>query len=68
MEFNNINSNTNIELQDLETFLAIRLAKFKCPKYYWISNSPLPRGGTDKIDKSRIKELCVNKEYFSKLS
>ena len=60
--------NSNIHLQDLKKFLDLELAKFKHPKYHWISNSPLPRGGTDKINKSLIRELCVNKDYFSKLS
>ena len=51
----------------MKKFLDLKLAKFKHPKYHWISNSPLPRGGTDKINKSLIRELCVNKDYFSKL-
>ena len=63
-----INPNSNINLQDLKKFLDLELAKFKHPKYHWISNSPLPRGGTDKINKTLIRELCVNKDYFSKLS
>ncbi len=59
---------TDFILQDLRNFISERLAKFKNPKFFWRSLNPLPKGGTDKIDKTQIRELCVNKSAFIKLN
>jgi acyl-CoA synthetase (AMP-forming)/AMP-acid ligase II len=39
----------------LHAFLAARLAAFKIPERIWIAADPLPRLGTEKIDKVTIR-------------
>ena len=41
--------------EELREFLASRLAAFKIPDRIWISPDPLPRLGTEKIDKMMIR-------------
>ncbi len=40
---------------DLKEFLAERMAKFKIPQYLWQTDQPLPRLGTQKIDKRALR-------------
>jgi long-chain acyl-CoA synthetase len=42
-------------VESLRAFLAPRLAPFKIPERIWISPGPLPRLGTEKIDKVSIR-------------
>lgn len=46
---------------DLKAFLAPRLAPFKIPVYYWQAADPLPRLGTQKIDR-----VVLRREYNAK--
>jgi acyl-CoA synthetase (AMP-forming)/AMP-acid ligase II len=39
----------------LMEFLAARLAQFKLPAYIWVSDEPLPKLGTGKIDKVSLR-------------
>ena len=41
--------------EDVRAFLATRIAAFKVPARIWIAPDPLPRLGTEKIDKVSIK-------------
>ena len=41
---------------DLAAFLEPRLAAFKRPQRLWLSPDPLPRGGTEKIEKKVIRQ------------
>ena len=41
--------------EGLQAFLATRLAAFKIPERIWIAPDPLPRLGTEKIDKVTIR-------------
>jgi len=43
----------------LRAFAVDRMAAFKIPETFWMRESPLPRGGTEKIDK-----LAVRAEYL----
>ena len=45
------------------SFLKEKLAYFKIPVHYWWVNRSLPRGATDKFDRIRIKELCLNNAW-----
>lgn len=47
---------TNTELRD---FLSDILAPFKIPTQIWFRTSPLPRGGTDKIDRRQLRDECL---------
>ena len=40
----------------LHAFLATRLAPFKLPVKYWQVDEPLPRLGTEKVDKRALRE------------
>ncbi|GAO38164.1 putative fatty acid--CoA ligase [Sphingomonas changbaiensis NBRC 104936] len=44
-----------LTLEGLHAFLATRLAAFKIPERIWIAPDPLPRLGTEKIDKVTIR-------------
>ncbi|MBP7951983.1 MAG: acyl--CoA ligase [Sphingorhabdus sp.] len=46
---------------DLKAFLLQRLAPFKVPVHYWIASDPLPRLGTQKIDR-----VTLRREYNEK--
>ena len=43
------------EPEDLIVFLAQHIAAFKVPQRIWLSDKPLPRLGTEKIDKVRLR-------------
>ncbi|HYN46715.1 MAG TPA: class I adenylate-forming enzyme family protein [Allosphingosinicella sp.] len=45
----------------LTAFLGERLAHFKLPAYIWFSAEPLPKLGTGKIDKVRLREAYRKK-------
>ena len=47
--------------EDLKAFLAPRLAPFKLPVHYWQAPEPLPRLGTQKIDR-----VTLRREYNAK--
>jgi acyl-CoA synthetase (AMP-forming)/AMP-acid ligase II len=44
-----------IGAEDLQAFLHARIAAFKVPPRIWITHDPLPRLGTEKIDKVGLK-------------
>jgi len=48
---------------ELKAFLAPRLAPFKIPAHYWQVAEPLPRLGTQKIDR-----VTLRREYNAKIS
>ncbi len=47
--------NESLSEDGLRTFLDGRLAKFKIPERIIVSNAPLPRLGTGKIDRRALK-------------
>lgn len=48
---------------DLRAFLAPRLAPFKIPVHYWQETDPLPRLGTQKIDR-----VALRRDYNAKVA
>ena len=48
---------------DLKAFLSLKLAPFKLPVHYWQSSAPLPRLGTQKIDR-----VTLRREYNEKVT
>jgi len=46
---------------DLASFLAARLASFKVPAQMWQAETPLPRLGTQKIDKRAVRQAYAGK-------
>jgi acyl-CoA synthetase (AMP-forming)/AMP-acid ligase II len=46
----------SLDAQTLHTFLGERLAAFKVPLRMWFSSNPLPRLGTEKIDKVELRK------------
>jgi long-chain acyl-CoA synthetase len=44
-----------IAVDDLKAFLSSRLAPFKVPVHYWQASEPLPRLGTQKIDRVTLR-------------
>ena len=49
--------------EEISSFLRDKLAHFKIPVHYWWVNRSLPRGATDKFDRIKIKELCLNNAW-----
>ncbi|WP_374407734.1 class I adenylate-forming enzyme family protein [Pelagerythrobacter sp.] len=47
---------------ELLEFLAGRLAPFKIPQFVWQSGAPLPRLGTQKIDKRAVRALYAKEQ------
>ncbi|UVO52300.1 acyl--CoA ligase [Sphingomonas sp. SUN019] len=45
-----------LEVEDLTQFLHTRIAAFKVPHRIWIATDPLPRLGTEKIDKVSLRK------------
>jgi acyl-CoA synthetase (AMP-forming)/AMP-acid ligase II len=41
---------------DLTAFLSDHLAKFKIPQTMWVADEPLPRLGTEKVDRKKLRE------------
>jgi long-chain acyl-CoA synthetase len=52
-----------LDADDIKTFLSPRLAPFKVPVHYWQSREPLPRLGTQKIDR-----VTLRREYNEKVA
>jgi long-chain acyl-CoA synthetase len=47
----------SVDAEALRTFLSERLAGFKVPLRIWFSPTPLPRLGTEKIDKVELRKV-----------
>lgn len=45
----------------LRDFLTGFLAPFKIPAIVWFRDTPLPRGGTDKIDRRALRDECLTR-------
>jgi long-chain acyl-CoA synthetase len=54
---------TAVSGDDLKAFLSPRLAPFKIPVHYWQAPEPLPRLGTQKIDR-----VTLRREYNEKVA
>jgi long-chain acyl-CoA synthetase len=52
---------TFIDIEQLRSFLAERLAGFKVPAFVWVSEQPLPRLGSGKINKKLLKKSYAEK-------
>ena len=62
----NMSGDTKDKNEEISSFLKDKLAHFKIPVHYWWVNRSLPRGATDKFDRIRIKELCLNNAWGDK--
>ncbi|WP_421790809.1 class I adenylate-forming enzyme family protein [Hyphobacterium sp.] len=49
----------DITLDELNDFLEGDLAAFKRPEHLWHFNEPLPRGGTEKVDKPGLRKQLL---------
>lgn len=50
---------TTFEPRELRDFMARGLAEFKCPERIWISPGPLPKLGTEKVDKRTVRMIAL---------
>ena len=52
-----LKSGQSLTSEELREFLLTRIAPFKIPlpEHYWLANAPLPRLGTQKIDKRTVR-------------
>ena len=51
-----------LDENELNSFLAERLAKFKIPAFVVFEDNPLPRVGSGKFSKTQLREMFVNYE------
>ncbi|SFR76889.1 Acyl-CoA synthetase (AMP-forming)/AMP-acid ligase II [Marinobacter daqiaonensis] len=51
----------DIDRDGIRAFLGQRLAPFKLPEYVWLWDKPLPRGGTDKLDRKALQRRYQNR-------
>lgn len=54
-----VRAGTNPTLAEIGDFLAGKLAAFKIPERIWTDHRPLPRGATDKTDRSAVRQSCL---------
>ena len=59
----NMSGDAKYKDEEISSFLKDKLAHFKIPVHYWWVNRSLPRGATDKFDRIKIKELCLNNSW-----
>jgi len=50
----------DVDEGELRDFLALHLAKFQIPRYFWIKNQPLPRTASGKILKRELRDEAVD--------
>ena len=55
-----LHEDSQADQADISAFLKQRLAAFKVPDRVWFWHDPLPRGGTDKLDRKTLQRLCQN--------
>ncbi|MFC4261116.1 class I adenylate-forming enzyme family protein [Marinobacter lacisalsi] len=55
-----LHEDSHADQTDISAFLKQRLAAFKVPDRIWFWHDPLPRGGTDKLDRKTLQRLCQN--------
>lgn len=55
-----VKSDTVLTEFELREFLSKDLAHFKVPKRIWFKNNPLPRVGSEKIDKLILQKECTS--------
>ena len=48
--------------RELVDFLSERVARFKIPERIWFRDQPLPRGGTDKLDRRAVRTECLERK------
>jgi long-chain acyl-CoA synthetase len=51
--------NTSLTEEEIQDYVATRLAGFKVPEFVWFSKDPLPRNAAEKIYKRQIREEIV---------
>ncbi|MCP4751816.1 MAG: acyl--CoA ligase [Proteobacteria bacterium] len=51
-----VKSGSSLNEEELKNHLSQNLARFKVPEHIWLQNEPLPRMGTGKIFKRKIKQ------------
>jgi acyl-CoA synthetase (AMP-forming)/AMP-acid ligase II len=55
-----------IDPEDLRAFVAQQIAPFKVPEQIWHESEPLPRLGTEKVDKRALKARYADRESAAK--
>lgn len=53
-------SNAQVDPENLQDYVAKHLAAFKVPAQIWVSNDPLPKLGTGKIDKPALRKVFAS--------
>ena len=54
-----LNPGTKLTEEDLSSFLASKIAKFKIPEYTWLQEDELPKVAAGKIAKKQMREEAI---------
>ena len=54
-----LNSGAELSEEDLSSFLAAKIAKFKIPEYTWFQAEELPKVAAGKIAKKQMREDAI---------
>jgi long-chain acyl-CoA synthetase len=54
---------STIDLDELNAFLAARIAPFMIPSRWFLRDDPLPRGATGKILKREIRDRIIDGKF-----
>lgn len=46
-------------VDEIQSYLADHIARFKIPEHIWFRTTPLPRGTTDKLDRRALRAECL---------
>lgn len=49
---------SEVDKDTILNFLSGKLAAFKLPEQFWFWHTPLPKGGTGKLDRKALQRLC----------
>jgi long-chain acyl-CoA synthetase len=55
-----IYSTSDINVEELKSFLAQHIARFKIPRYFRFESEPLPRIASGKINKRSLRERAAS--------
>ncbi len=54
-----LRSGMSATADEIRSYLADHIARFKIPEHIWFRDTPLPRGTTDKLDRRALRAECI---------
>lgn len=54
-----VRNENGVTPREMQTFLMEHVARFKIPEHIWIQPDPLPRNATGKVDRLKLRAICL---------